>query len=402
MVKLPFLTSKRDINKFLTLDISSLNVKCLAFYQENGGVKIIGAGRKSLETGSVRGGIIIDDDDVSNAVEEAVYQAIQNTGESIGNVIVGINGDLCMGTMTTIRSKRGTREPITKKEIDTLYQKISEAAFIQVQNEYVENTGNIDEDLQNITSSIIYTKIDNKPVATLENEEGSVIETAVFNAYTPVYCIQSLQNLIKSAKLNLLAIGSEMYSLAKTLSVTSPNSPDFVLIDINDDATNVAVIFGNGILSTKSLSIGQFHFVEGISNRMGLTLGESEKILNSYIRNELTQSESSIVQRSLQDTLEIWICGIELLFSEFSGVKTFSPKIFLTGTGSDLPDLWNTITNEPWTKSIPFISPPDFKKLTFTDLIKISDATGRITSSEWIPNASLSIIYLEMNNLIGS
>jgi len=402
MIKLPFLSTTKDTNKFLTINISSLNVKCLAFYQENGGVKIIGTGKENLETGSVRAGVIIDDEDVSNTVDEAISQAIQNTGEDIDNVIIGVNGDLCLGTMTTMRAKRGTREPISKNEQENLHERISESSYMQIQNEYVETTGNSEEELQTITSSNVYTKIDGKNVPALIGEEGTVIETAIFNAYSPGFYIESLQNLVKANRLKLMAIGSEMYALVKSLSITTPDSPDFVLIDINDDSTNVAVVFGNGILSTKSLSIGQLHFIEGISNRMGLTIRESEKVLKSYITNELTQSESSIVQRSLQDTLEIWIAGIELLFSEFTGVKTFAPKIYLTGNGADIPDLWEAITNEPWTKSIPFKSPPDFNKLTFLDLIKISDATGKVTSSEWLPNASLSIIYLEMHDLVSA
>jgi hypothetical protein len=65
MLNLPFIQrAQKNPDKFLTLDINAGEVKCLAFYHENNTFKIIGTGRYELEPGGVRGGVIIEKDEV--------------------------------------------------------------------------------------------------------------------------------------------------------------------------------------------------------------------------------------------------------------------------------------------------------------------------------------------------
>jgi cell division ATPase FtsA len=94
MINLPFLNKKssQDIIKFLTLDIESDAVRALAFYSENNSFKIIGTGKKILNQGTVRGGIIVETAEVIEAVKSAVAEASQDSEEEITDVILGING----------------------------------------------------------------------------------------------------------------------------------------------------------------------------------------------------------------------------------------------------------------------------------------------------------------------
>jgi cell division ATPase FtsA len=397
MVRLPFFSkSTEEQNKFLTIDINSSNVKCVAFYKEDSQLKIIGSGAQNLESGSVRAGNIVDLQNTLDATVAAADQATRNLEERLNNAIFGVTGDLCVGLTTTIRSKRKNTEPISKKELQSLYEKIKEATYIQAQNEYLQMMGNSDTELEIITSSTVFANLDKNEADTLEGKSGSLIETAVFSAFTPGYHLEALAELSKKTGLDILAVGSELYAITQFIKLASSDNVDFVVIDVSSDTTNVAVVFGGGIVATKSLNVGRFHFIEGISNKMGLTISEAERMLNAYIGGNLAQSESSIVQGSLEDSLDIWLEGLELLFGEFSGVKTFSSKIFITGEGADLPDLLTLAKEEPWTKGIPFKSPPDFRRINLMDLDKISDSTGRVSASGWIPTACLSIIYEEM------
>jgi cell division ATPase FtsA len=398
MIKLPFFSKKnKNPSKFLTLDISATSVRCLVFYEEEDNLKIIGYCDEPLQESVVRAGNIIDLQDVADAIVSAISTATQNLEEDVTDAIIGLTGDLCLGITTTVRLKRKTKAPLSAKEIQSLYDKTREAAHMQAQNEYLQTMGNDEADLEVITSATVFTSVDNQLVDTLQNAEGKLVHTAIFHAFSPLYHLDALKLLAKKAGINIMAVGSELYAITQYLRESSKENVDFVLIDIAADTTNVAVVFGGGIVSTKSLNVGKYHFTEGVSNKMGLTLVEAERMLNAYVAGELSQSESSIVQTGLQDSLEIWLEGIELLFSEFTGVKTFSSRIFLTGEGADIPDLLTMVKEEPWTKGIPFKSPPEFRKVNFMDLENISDSTGRITTSAWIPTASLSIIYRELN-----
>ena len=355
MVTLPFLSKpKEKLNKFLAIDINSTDVKCMAFYDDGTGIKIIGTGQKHLEPGMVRAGVIIEPDYVADKLNSAIDEAVENSEENIDKVIIGVNGDLCLGLMTTVRSKRNKVKAVDSKEVAMLYNKLSEAAFLQAQEEYLQMTGNNSSPLEIITQSTIYNKIDGTDSKEILGKTASQIEMAVFSAFTPGFHIKSLQSVIKKTGLELLTIGSEIYGITKGILSSQKDAVDFIVLDINNDTTNAAVIFGTGILATRSLNIGVNQLTEGITEKMGVTATEAEKLLYSYISGKLTQSESAIIKACLQEVLDMWLTGLELLFSEFSGVKTFPSKIFIVGAGSEIPDLWNVITTEPWTKSIPF------------------------------------------------
>jgi cell division ATPase FtsA len=399
MVSLPFFKKSNKIqNKFLTVTIGATSVRCLAFYNDGEkSMKIIGYGLQPIEPGVVRAGNVVDIQNAAEAVGVAVRNATKHLEEDINDVIFGITGDLCLGLTTTVKSRRKSKEPIAEKEIQELYNKTEEAAFMQAQNEFAQMMGNSDTELEVVTSTTVYANIDKKFVAHLKNAEGKTIYAAIFHAFSPAYHLDALKALAKGTGLSIQAVGSELYATTQYLKQSSKDNVDFVLVDIAGDTTNVAVVFGGGIVATKSLNIGKYHFTESVGNKMGLTQTEAARMLNAYIAGELSPSESSTVQTGLQKALEIWLEGIELLFSEFTGVKTFSSKIFLTGEGSDIPDVLSIVKEEPWTKGIPFKSPPEFRKVLFMDLVDVSDSTGKITTSAWIPTAGLSMIYKELN-----
>jgi Tfp pilus assembly PilM family ATPase len=399
MLGLPLFTKEHSFpSKFLAINFSAEAVRVLALYCENGKTRIIGSGKCSLEQGTIRDGAIIAKDVVIDALHSAITEAHADLGEKIDNAIYGISGDLCLGLMTIIRAKRTHKSPVTKKEVADIYSKIDEIAIMQAQNEYMQITGRSDIDLEMVTTSNIYTKLDGQRVHEVENKTGALLETAVFNAFVPSFHIKAVQEVSKKNGLKIMALGSEMYCVTQALLAITENLNDFILINIDGDFTNVAVIFSKGITATRTLNVGYSHFVEGVSERMGLTKHEAEKVLKSYIQGKLTSSEGVIVQNALKIVTETWLVGLELLFGEFTGVKTFPSKIFMAGEGTDIPDLWNTVTseNENWSKSVPFKTPPDIKKMSFMDVNCTTDSTGKITSTEWLTTACLALIYLEM------
>lgn len=400
MVQLPFLSKpKESENKFLIIDINSSEVKCLTMFQDKGNVKIIGSGYKHLDPGAARSGFIIDPDYTALALTEAVAQSNQNPEDTINKVIISAPADMCSGLMTTVRSKRVKGKVIDKKELKSIYDKLREAAIVQIQKDYLETTGDSEADLELITEAIIFAKIDGQVVTDLLGKTGGVIETAVFNAFSPKSYIDAIQTTVKKAGLEILTIAPNLYGLTKTILFAEKDLNDFVLIDVSVDTTNVAVVFGGGILSSKYLSMGTKQFAEGIMSQMGLTYREADKLLKSYITGQLTQTEAPLIKDILKEVIDIWLSGMEILFSEYSGVKTFPSKVFLSGKGAEFQDLWTVLTNEPWTKSIPFREPPSYKKVTFLDMAKTSDSTGSVSTAEWLPLASLAVVYLEMKGL---
>jgi cell division ATPase FtsA len=394
MFNLPFLKkSQEDPSKFLSLNINAKDIKCLAFYFDGECFKIIGSGNKDVPEGAVRNGMVIDKESVLEGIKSSVEQALETSGHEIRKVIFGVNGGITNGLTTTIRMKRTVKDPIKPKDIDELYNKIDEAAFVQASKRLFESTGDPDINISSVTTSDVYIKIDDKQVPNLENQSGQNIELAVFNSFVPSFHIKSLQNIANKADLDIIAIGSEMYSLTEWIKSSKEKTGDFVLINLSEDSTDVGVIFGGGIVSTRSLNIGYMHFLESISSKMGLSKKEAENVLKMYNFDKLSQSEIPIIRSCINEVLEIWIDGLKILFDDFPGVKTFASTVYLSGYGIDIKNIQQAIEEESWSSTIPFKDEPKFSKISLTHTDKIINATDKNLSAEWVFVASTSWIY---------
>ena len=89
-----------------------------------------------------------------------------------------------------------------------------------------------------------------------------------------------------------------------------------------------------------------------------------------------------------------WLVGLEELFSDFNHVKVFPSDFYVLGGSSELPDITELLFEEPWTKSIPFKSLPEFKRIDFSSLKKLNKAQIERPSEDLIP-ILVSIEYLE-------
>ena len=401
MLSLPFRFKNQKLqDRFLTITINSDNVSCLAFYVDGKDAKIIGVGKQYLEPGAVRSGVIIDSDIVENSLNEAIIQATASVEDDISDVIFGLGGNLLYGFVTTAKATRDKSHPIDKKELDQIYKKLTESAYIQAQNEVLETTGNSDLDMDVVTSATVYTKLDHTLTKDLLDREGTEVEVAYFTAFTPSYHVKAIQKLAKNLGLNIIAIGSEMYCLTQALKLAGKGPLDCTILNVDNDFTDVGIVFGGGIVYTKYLDIGAFHITREISKNMGLSFREAEKIKSTYSYGKLPTTETVPIQNSLTSILNIWTNGLAVLFSEFSGVKTFASEILLVGEAAELPDVLEVISKEPWTKSIPFRGVPTYYKVSLRDLPFIKDSTDTLGSLEYVTNAALSVIYLETKGLL--
>jgi len=397
MFKLPsFKKEHEEINKFLSININARDVKCLAFYFEDDVFKIIGSGIYDLPEDSVRNGMILDMNTIVEAIKKVSNQATEGLEEAIDKVIVGVDGGITTGITTTVRMKKPNFNPIQPHEIDSLYKRVEDEAYIQAKNRVFENTGDTDMDISSITTSDVYIKIDGQRALSLEGQKGQNVEIAIFNSFIPAFHIKSLQDAFKKADLDILAIGSQMYSLVGWIKLPPKETNDFVLINLSEDSTDVGAVFEGGIISTRTLNMGYLHFLEYVGSKMGLSKKESETIIKVYNAGKLSESEISMVGTFLNEALDIWVDGLEILFDDFPGVKTFAPKVFLSGCGMDIKDINQAIREKPWTKSIPFKDAPEFTGISFTDTVNILNSTDKDLSTDWVYLASTSLIFKEI------
>ena len=404
MFKLPSLFKSADPNLFLAVDISSSAIKCYAlelFENDTGPfVEVISVYKKKLEPGIVRGGVLIDIEAISQLLAESVTDITQDIQRPVRQAIFGLSGELCISNVTTVKATRHSQDPVSQKETEEIYQKMLETSqeSAQVQLSYL--TGNADMDLDLITSSFVYSKLDGKRVVKTLGMDGDILETALFTCFTPTFNVKALQQIAKKAKLKIVSIGSLMYTLTESLKHKFGRHFDGVLLDMGSDLTDVGVVFGGGLVSQKTLPLGGYHFSQEISKKTGLTYFGAEEKKKQYSYSNLTETELVPVQESIEKVSALWVSGLELLFGEFVGVKTFASSVYITGGSAELPEMVDVLSSQPWTKSIPFKSPPEFAKLSINDLIFVRDTTGLCDTLEDIMPLSLSVIFLKMQGMI--
>ena len=199
MIQLPFAKkTEEDLTKFLSISISSRDIRCLVFYYDVDSLKIIGSNKQVLPDGCVRNGMVLNKDVVVDTLKTCVSLATQDLGEKTSRVLIGVDGGATLGLTTTVRLKRPSNGPMSASESEDLYARIMEASSIQANNKVFQNTGNPDIPLEAITTSDIYLKIDGQNVAVLEGQHGDVVEAAVYNCFAPSFHIRDLQGVINN------------------------------------------------------------------------------------------------------------------------------------------------------------------------------------------------------------
>lgn len=398
MSLLPIFKKKKKSNKFLVAEIDNNQIKVLALYKESEEkIRIIGSSIKKLQENSIVNYHIIDKDLVILTLKEAVQEATSELEEPIIDIIMGVKGTQCVEITTTAKSTATHKRVIKDKDIKEVYDRIIEAAYIQAQNEIVKIRGDYESELEIIISSNVYNKVDHVFYEDPLGVEGEVLESAVFNAFCFSEDLAIIRKIVSKAGLQLLSIAPIPYSMVQNISKADiEEKTDYTVLNFGEDTTEIMVVFGKGLIDTKTLPIGYSHLREGLGYKMGLTIVEAEKVLETYSQGKLSEVEEDIVQKCLNDILYVWLEGIKLCFEEFSDVKTFANQIYLTGEGTLIPDVINKLKDELWYKEIPFKTIPEYKKIDINDFTFIDDATSKITSPIWIPTQSLGIIYLEI------
>lgn len=403
MFKLPSLFNSQPNTKpkrFITLDIGTDYVKCLVMEYDptsfDSPLKIIGVGKNQLSYLHTRGGAVVDFDGVKTACDGALGQALLMSNTKTKDVIIGLSGETTKGLVTTVRLTRAEPEvPITQEELSGIIKKIQEAAYIEASKEIADMTGNPDLDIDVTNSSTVYFKVDDNYISDPLGATCSKMEVGLFTAFSPSNYLSVLQKLSKSLGLNILTVSSQLYAFSKVVS-QSEEDKNVLIIDMGGETTDVGIVFGGGLVATKTLSIGGRHFTKALSEVYGIPITEAEDIKIKYSLSLYSEQDMNRIKEAMREVREFFISGLELALSDFEGIKTFPSKVLITGGAVSLKDIDEGLSSFSWEKEIPFKSPPTFHKIGVNNLLGIKDMTQKVTQFDDVMCASLGKVFSEM------
>lgn len=168
--------------------------------------------------------------------------------------------------------------------------------------------------------------------------------------------VEHMMELFEMANLNVIALETATVAMSRSLSV--PNDPLVMILDIGATTTEIAIV-ENGILSqTRSFPLGGFAMTRAIAQSLGLEMDQAEQFKAKFglSQDKLEGQIYKVVEPVLRNILDEAIRSAKF-YQEQSG-KTVS-RVVLTGGSSRLPLLPEFIKSymamevafgNPWSK----------------------------------------------------
>lgn len=384
----------------VSLDIGTEYVKTLLCRVDGDKANVVGVGRQHQKLSDMHGGAVTDIAGVVENCDAALRQAEEMAGAVAKDAVMGIAGELVKGGSTTIRySRKSATEPITQEEMRKIIDKAQERAFERARSYIAFETGQKQIDVQMVNAAIVDVMIDGYRVTNPIGFQGRDIVLQMFNAYAPMVHIGALQSVASHLDLNIINIAAEPFAVAK--SVSEEGSGDFsaIFIDIGGGTTDIALVNNGGVEGTKMFAIGGRSFTKQIANHTGLTFEKAELLKIKYSKG-LVQTEHARKETAaaIAANIDTWLAGVELSLSEFDRVDHLPTKILLCGGGTGLPEIVQALRGDEWYKSLPFARKPIVSHIKPSEVNRVIDRTGQLTSFADITPMGLANVGLDTIN----
>ncbi len=383
----------------IALDIGTAVVKALVVELDPDMQKgrVLGVGRKPQTLGDMHSGAIADIAGVVRNSADAIEEAVQQAGVQPEQVILGIAGELVKGTTTTVRYQRA--RPQTKidlPELKNILHKVQWKAFDKVRKQLADETGLNEIDVKLINAVLVDVTIDGHRVTNPIGFQGKDMKIVIFNAYAPLVHLGALQSIAAELSLDLLNIAAEPYAVARSIGLEEAGEFSAIFIDVGGGTTDIAVVSNGGIEGTRMFALGGRAFTKRLSDVLGTSFEEAEKIKLDYSAGKLTGEKKEKVQSALRKDAQVWRDGIEISLAEFEDMDLLPSRILMCGGGSYLPELKDILESSDWYKRLPFSKKPVIKFISPGDVKTISDNTGLLKGQDDITPMGLANLAIDL------
>ncbi len=390
---------KAKKNHAISLDIGTEYVKVLVFRIEDGKAYIIGTGRKKQKLSDMQSGKVTDISGVIDTCDKALGQAVEEAGISPKQCIIGIAGELVKGTTTTIHFQReNAQEKISIKELKDIIDKVQRKTFDKARSALAWETGYSEIDVKLVNSAIVDVKIDGYKVTNPLGFQGRDVSIGIFNAFAPIVHLGALQTIADSLGLDLLAITSEPYAVARCVGLEEMSDFSSIFIDIGGGTTDIAVVRNGGVEGTRMFALGGRVFTKSIADELQISFDEAEKIKLQYSSGKIKE-ESEIgkkVAEAIKNDCEVWLSGIELALEELSNIDLLPSKILICGGGSLLPDITDFLKKRAWAKRLAFAKQPKVDFIQPSQVVNVIDETKKIKGAQDITPMGMAYLAIDL------
>ena len=373
-------------NHIVALDIGTEFVKALVAEIHDDEIRVIGVGRARQEVSDMHSGAIADIASVVQNCETALIEAEDQAEIQAKKAVIGIAGELVKGATNTIKYRRPQpNRPLDEAEMEFIIDKIQERAQLKAQREIALETGNQEAEIKLVNSAIVGIHIDGYKVSNPIAFQGKDVSIQIYTAFAPTVHIGAIERVANELALDLIAVAAEPFAVARSV-VGSDSSSSFtaILADVGGGTTDIAVVNDGGVEGTKMFGIGGRSFTNQIANEMGLSYKNAEKLKVNLSNDKLKSNIAQQAMDAIENTLDVWVSGVELALSDFENIDYLPSRILLCGGGSSLESLTERLENSDWWKELPFNKKPTVKHIKPEEVSGVVDESGKINDHTFI------------------
>ena len=373
-------------NHIVALDIGTEFVKALVAEIHDDEIRVIGVGRARQEVSDMHSGAIADIASVVQNCETALIEAEDQAEIQAKEAVIGIAGEWVKGATNTIKYRRPQpNRPLDEAEMEFIIDKIQERAQLKAQREIALETGNQEAEIKLVNSAIVGIHIDGYKVSNPIGFQGKDVSIQIYTAFAPTVHIGAIERVANELALDLIAVAAEPFAVARSV-VGSDSSSSFtaILADVGGGTTDIAVVNDGGVEGTKMFGIGGRSFTNQIANEMGLSYKNAEKLKVNLSNDKLKSNIAQQAIDAIENTLDVWVSGVELALSDFENIDYLPSRILLCGGGSSLESLTERLENSDWWKELPFNKKPTVKHIKPEEVSGVVDESGKINDHTFI------------------
>jgi len=397
MIDLPalnFFKKKTSPTHFVALDIGSDFCKVLICRRpngEDGRLEILGVGSSPQGLTDTTLGVPADIKALTKDIEVALNEASLSCDVEPREVVLGLSGEMVAALTTRVRMTREKPDKaISERELARIEKKIRDAAFIEAAEEMTLRKGREGVEIRIVNSEITQVEVDGFAATEPVGFKGEKLELSYFTAFAPRNHLDVLELIVRSLNLRPLAVASGMFALLKALTADREASEfDAVLIDIGGEVTDIGVVFGGNIVSSRTLPVGGRAFTRVLARERGLDFPEAESLKLRFSQGDCAPEESAEIKDILSETREFWGLGVKEALAEMKEIEVFPQRVFLCGGGAQLPGLSELLSSPEWVRELSFSGSTKVRTLSPSDFKFFEDRTGKLNAPDWVAPVAL-------------
>lgn len=383
------------------LDIGTEYVKALIAHIKGDVIEIVGVGRAHQELSDMHSGAIADIAGVVRNCEDALSQAEEAAGLQAKRAVIGIAGELVKGVTNTIRYRRPQPDrPLDEAEMEFIIEKVQDRAATKAQKQIALETGNEEVEVKLVNSALVSIHIDGYKVSNPIGFQGKDVAVQIYTAFAPMVHIGALERVADELAIELIAVAAEPFAVSRSMLGADANTSfTAILADVGGGTTDIAVVNDGGVEGTQMFGIGGRSFTNTIASDMSISYEDAEKLKVNIGNENVKKTVKDDVEAAVDKTLEVWLSGVELALSEFQSVDHLPNRILLCGGGASLQQLVTALEKGEWYKGLPFTKRPSIHHIKSTDVVGITDLTGKASDHTFI--TAMGLLRVGYDTMIG-